>query len=50
MKKIKFTIKYYCCNCYISLYVNETNKKLNCYIAFAKHCLVIKLGEFNSDQ
>ena len=36
----------------ISLYFNKTKKKLNgfIYIALAKHCWVIKLGKFKSDQ
>ena len=35
----------------ISLYFNETKKiKLFVYIAIAKHCWVIKLGELESDQ
>ena len=36
----------------ISLYFNKTKKQINCfiYIALGKHCWVIKLGEFKSDQ
>ena len=39
-------------NVIISLYFNETKKKLTCliYIAIPIHCWVIKWGEFKNDQ
>ena len=50
--KRKFLIKFYCFNRYKSLYTSMKLKKINCfiYIALAKYCWVINLGEIKSDQ
>ena len=50
--KRKFLIKCYCFNRYKSLYTSMKLKKINCfiYIALARHCWVINLGEIKSEQ